>query len=60
MERVNEHKGERKLGWLKKLGFAGFLFFLIKGIGWLVLLGLVASGFMNQQTMDKIKDWLPF
>ncbi|MFN0033157.1 MAG: hypothetical protein ACKVOR_13435 [Flavobacteriales bacterium] len=22
--------------WLKRLGWAGFLFFLIKGIGWLV------------------------
>jgi hypothetical protein len=30
--------------WLKKLGVAGFLFFLIKGLLWLILAVLVAQG----------------
>jgi hypothetical protein len=30
------------LKWIKRLGVAGFLFFLIKGLLWLVLPGLIA------------------
>lgn len=48
------------VGWLKKGGIVVFLFFLLKGIGWLVLLGLVAFGLMNEETVQKIKDALPF
>jgi len=29
---------------LKKLGFAGFMFFLIKGLLWLIIPYLIASG----------------
>jgi hypothetical protein len=39
-----EAENSKKKLWLKRLGIAGFLFFLIKGIGWLVLAGLVAAG----------------
>jgi hypothetical protein len=28
---------ERTRLWLKRIGWAGFLFFLLKGIGWLVV-----------------------
>jgi len=28
---------ERRLGWLKRLGLAGFLFFLAKGLLWLIV-----------------------
>jgi hypothetical protein len=35
MEKSGEKKGFR--AWLKRLGWAGFFFFLIKGILWLVL-----------------------
>jgi len=30
--------------WLKRLGVAGFLFFLIKGLLWLIIPGLIAAG----------------
>jgi hypothetical protein len=30
------------LKWLKRLGLAGFLFFLIKGLLWLLVPGLIA------------------
>jgi len=29
--------------WLKRLGWAGFLFFLLKGIGWLVVFYLLGK-----------------
>jgi hypothetical protein len=36
-----ETKSQKGLKWLKKLGVAGFLFFLIKGLVWLsVFFGL--------------------
>ena len=50
----------KPVGWLKKGGIVVFLFFLLKGIGWLVLLGLVAFGLMNEETVQKIKDAIPF
>lgn len=39
-----ENKGLKK--WLKRLGFAGFMFFLIKGLIWLVVIfgGLKIAG----------------
>ncbi len=30
--------------WLKKLGIVGFLFFLIKGLLWLLIAVLIAQG----------------
>jgi len=33
-----------QLKWIKRLGAAGFLFFLAKGIAWLVLLGAAGAG----------------
>jgi hypothetical protein len=33
-------KNERLKTWFKRLGWVGFLFFLIKGIAWLVVLWL--------------------
>jgi hypothetical protein len=33
-------KNEKLKTWFKRLGWAGFLFFLIKGIAWLVVLWL--------------------
>ncbi|HEY9261110.1 alanyl-tRNA synthetase [Chitinophaga sp.] len=34
---VNINRKARIMKWLKKIGFWGFLFFLIKGLLWLVL-----------------------
>ncbi|MEZ0483764.1 hypothetical protein [Fibrella aquatica] len=31
--------------WLKRMGWAGFLFFLIKGLLWLLIPYLIAKGF---------------
>ncbi|MBX2972314.1 MAG: hypothetical protein KF797_04370 [Flavobacteriales bacterium] len=33
----NEHTGARKGSWLKRIGLAGFLFFLVKGLVWLAI-----------------------
>jgi hypothetical protein len=30
------------VGWVKRFGIAGFLFFLIKGLLWLIVPGLIA------------------
>jgi hypothetical protein len=49
-----------KAGWLKKGGILVFLFFLFKGIGWLVLFGLVAFGVMDETNMGKLKDFFSF
>lgn len=46
--------------WLKRIGIAGFLFFLIKGILWLVLLGLVVFGFVDREALSTFREWLPF
>jgi hypothetical protein len=35
---------ENKKMWLKRVGLAGFLFFLIKGIAWLVVLYMAYNG----------------
>lgn len=41
---MSEENGNR-LTWLKRLGVAGFLFFLLKGIGWLAFIYFGASWF---------------
>jgi hypothetical protein len=39
------HKERGKLmAWIKKLGFVGFMFFLIKGLLWLIVPYLIAKG----------------
>ena len=34
--------------WLKRLGLAGFLFFLIKGLLWILISVLVAKGCLSE------------
>lgn len=53
-------KGNEKYSWLKKIGLAGFLFFLAKGILWLVLFALLAFGFLDETTAEKIKNFFVF
>jgi len=36
-------KGSRFKIWIKRMGVAGFLFFLLKGIAWLVVGGLLGK-----------------
>ena len=40
---------------LKTLGIAGFLFFLIKGLLWLLLFALVARGVISKERVEGIK-----
>lgn len=42
---------------LKAIGIAGFLFFLIKGLIWLVVFALVARGVVSQEKLDALKFW---
>ncbi len=42
---------------LKTIGIAGFLFFLIKGLLWLVFFWLVAKGFVSQEKLNRMKSW---
>ncbi|MBK6622730.1 MAG: hypothetical protein IPG32_18375 [Saprospirales bacterium] len=44
--------------WLKSIGLAGFLFFFIKGMLWLVLFALVYFGFVKKETVARIKSKL--
>ena len=38
---------------LKTLGLAGFLFFLIKGLLWLVVFALVARGVVKKEQVER-------
>ncbi len=42
------HKGRTGFKrWFKRVGFIGFLFFLIKGLLWLIIPYLIAKGIIN-------------
>ena len=43
---------------LKAFGIAGFLFFLIKELMWLVLFALVARGVVSKDKVDRFKSRL--
>lgn len=45
---------------LKAFGLAGFLFFLIKGLIWLVLFALVARGVVSKDKVDRFRQRLRF
>ncbi len=34
--------------WFKRLGWAGFFFFLVKGLLWLLIPYLIAKGFLSK------------
>lgn len=55
-----ENNSSDNTGWLKKGGILVFLFFLLKGIGWLVLFGLVAFGIMDESNVSKLKELFSF
>ncbi|MDA9756092.1 hypothetical protein N9V29_03900 [Flavobacteriales bacterium] len=41
--------------WLQTIGVAGFMFFLLKGIGWLVVFWLISRGIIRKHTVAKLK-----
>jgi hypothetical protein len=45
---------------LKDLGIAGFLFFFLKGLLWLVLFVLVYFGLINKKKVRRIKEKMNF
>lgn len=45
---------------LKDIGIAGFLFFLIKGLLWLVLFALMYFGVIDKEKVQRIKAKLSF
>ncbi|MHC1774936.1 MAG: hypothetical protein AB9834_05925 [Lentimicrobium sp.] len=45
---------------LKDIGIAGFLFFLIKGLLWIVLFLLVYFGLISKERVRLIKEKLSF
>ena len=42
---MNKHRFK---DWLKRIGWIGFLFFLIKGLLWLLIPYLIAKGFLSK------------
>lgn len=40
---MNDERSGRVMGWVKKLGVAGFLFFLVKGLLWLIVPAVVIA-----------------
>jgi hypothetical protein len=42
VQEVTQEQQSKMVRWLKRLGLAGFLFFLIKGLLWLIVPGLIA------------------
>jgi hypothetical protein len=45
---------------LKGLGIAGFLFFLLKGLLWIVMFALVYLGLVDKEKIRKIKIKMSF
>jgi hypothetical protein len=43
----SEEKPSNFKTWLKRMGWAGFFFFLIKGLLWLIVPYLIAKGFFK-------------
>ena len=43
------------LQWLQTLGAAGFMFFLLKGLAWLVVFWLLSRGVIRRYTLAKFK-----
>ena len=41
--------------WLQTVGVAGFIFFLLKGLGWLVVFWLISRGIIRKHTVAKLK-----
>ena len=41
--------------WLQTIGVAGFMFFLLKGIGWLVVFWLISQGIIRKHSVAKLK-----
>jgi hypothetical protein len=45
IELRKENMSSDKMNWIKRVGFIGFLFFLVKGLVWLALAWSVWMGF---------------
>jgi len=45
---------------LRDLGIAGFLFFFIKGLFWIILFALVYFGLIGKEKAQRIKSKLSF
>ena len=41
--------------WLQTIGVAGFMFFLLKGIVWLVVFWLISRGIIRKHTLAKLQ-----
>ena len=41
--------------WLRTIGLAGFMFFLLKGLGWLVVFWLISRGVIHKHAVAKAK-----
>lgn len=46
--------------YLKRGGILVFMLFLLKGIGWLVLFGLLFFGLLSEETVQRVKEAVPF
>lgn len=44
---MTKEKQSKWKNWMAKMGFAGFLFFLIKGLLWLIIPYVLASGYIQ-------------
>jgi hypothetical protein len=51
---------KKQMELLRDIGIAGFLFFLIKGLLWIVLILLVYFGLINKEKAREIKAKLSF
>ena len=46
--KMNTDNQNKVMAWLKKVGWVGFFFFLIKGLLWLIVPYLIAKGIWKQ------------
>jgi hypothetical protein len=47
MQQSAEDKNDQAKSWLKRFGVAGFVFFLVKGLLWLIVPALIAYFSLN-------------
>lgn len=51
----NNETKKKSISWIKKLGFFGFMFFFIKGMGWILL--AIIAWIWGPEAIVAIKDF---
>ena len=55
LTRLEQLPDPEAMEWLKTIGIAGFLFFLIKGLLWLLVFALISRGLIRKEAVERFK-----